>query len=637
MLFRSDTDTDSGKKDTGDSGRDTGPPDTDPHDTGPRDSGPPDTAPVDGDGDGFPAGVDCDDSDPSVTAGDVFYADADGDGSGDGSSPAVVACTPPGGYVGNQDDCDDTDAAINLGGVEDCDGVDENCNGLIDDNPADGTTYYTDSDLDGYGDPAAALIACGEDTGVVSNYTDCDDGDSTISPAATEDATNGVDDDCDGVTDEGTVEDASGWSVIGDMAGDALGSAVWAVSDADDDGLDELVIGYPSYDGASPDVGALAISDYTSAADEAAFSVATVVITGVYSGDSLGSAFASLGDDDGDGVSTLVVGASLGDPISTDEGAVYIFDGSLTGTVDASTLQQIAGVDASSLFGASIVGGDLDGDGATELLGGAPGTTSGAGSVFWFTDLSAASTGDGAELTGSSAESLGESLAVFDYGADGTDDLIACAPEGDRGSRTAAGACYVVEGADMTADAIGDLDVALFLGENTDDHLGRGANALTTGDIDGDGQDDVAIAMPGYDGTGTDDGAVVFFTGTAIGTRNVASSATLFVIGDGGLSTVASPADLDADGALDLVLGASTADIGGAVYTVDGTATGTVTLPGDAARAWTAAATGDGLGASVGGGFDLDVDGAIDLVAGATGSDGGGNADAGEVYVFAGQ
>jgi hypothetical protein len=66
-------------------------------------------------------------------------------------------------------------------------------------------TYYRDSDGDGYGNPNSSIRACGadENSGYVTNDSDCDDNNGAIHPGATETCGNGADDDCDGLVDEG--------------------------------------------------------------------------------------------------------------------------------------------------------------------------------------------------------------------------------------------------------------------------------------------------------------------------------------------------------------------------------------------------------------------------------------------------
>jgi hypothetical protein len=141
---------------------------------------------------------DCDgDIDEGVTT--LYYDDDDSDGYGDPSA-STEACSLPGGSSENSEDCDDTDGAINPGATEICDGsTDEDCDGDIDEGVS--TTYYSDGDADGYGDPDISSTGCSEPPGYSTDSTDCDDGDADIHPGATE-ICDGADNDCDSTTTE---------------------------------------------------------------------------------------------------------------------------------------------------------------------------------------------------------------------------------------------------------------------------------------------------------------------------------------------------------------------------------------------------------------------------------------------------
>ena len=118
-------------------------------------------------------------------------------------SLATLGCD---GATADGTDCDDADAAISPGAAEVCDGVDQDCDGAVDDDATDAGTWYTDADGDGWGDNATAVLACTDDA-LVSAGGDCDDADDATHPDAAEDCGAGLDTNCDGFT--GT-DDADG-------------------------------------------------------------------------------------------------------------------------------------------------------------------------------------------------------------------------------------------------------------------------------------------------------------------------------------------------------------------------------------------------------------------------------------------
>lgn len=182
---------------------------------------------LDRDKDGVPADRDCDDEDPSVAPGlpevcgngidddcdgiadgldtgvgaATFFADRDGDGYGDPDTVATACSTAPVGFVGNDQDCDDSAPGINPGRVDDtCDGIDDNCDDQIDED-ATLADWYADVDGDGFG-AGEPVETCDPEDGWVRTAGDCDDADAKRYPGATE-ICNGLDDNCVGGTDEG--------------------------------------------------------------------------------------------------------------------------------------------------------------------------------------------------------------------------------------------------------------------------------------------------------------------------------------------------------------------------------------------------------------------------------------------------
>ena len=217
---------------------------------------------IDDDGDGFTDQVDCDDTHAVVNpdAAEVcdgidnncdgiidedavdpsdWYADADADGYGAGDP--TTACDPPAGFIeeaGDCDDadatfnpeaaeadctdpndyncdgsvgfadldadgwaaceeCDDTDAFVNPCATEVCNTLDDYCDGTVDEDSAlDATTWYADTDVDGFGDLSSTTLACDEPAGYLADDTDCDDTDTDVNPGATEVCDDGVDNDC---------------------------------------------------------------------------------------------------------------------------------------------------------------------------------------------------------------------------------------------------------------------------------------------------------------------------------------------------------------------------------------------------------------------------------------------------------
>ena len=171
----------------------------------------------------------------------TWYLDADEDSYGN-PNVFLIQCDAPTGFVSNADDCYDLSQDASPIGVESCDGLDNNCDGNIDEAGAVGEAiWYLDSDGDGFGVDTDTQTQCDQPTGYVDNIEDCDDTDGAIYPLAAETCATPYDDNCNGLINE-----------VG-----SLGEVTWYL-DIDEDGYGvssdtitqcEQPTGYVSFDG----------------------------------------------------------------------------------------------------------------------------------------------------------------------------------------------------------------------------------------------------------------------------------------------------------------------------------------------------------------------------------------------------
>ncbi|MFT5679853.1 MAG: hypothetical protein ACI8RZ_000758 [Myxococcota bacterium] len=533
---------------------------------------------------------DCDDYDASISPGEdeicdyvdndcdnnidenattIFYYDGDGDGVGTDDS-AVEGCaedlpvdpTGAGMYVTEGGDCDDSDPAISPNASEVCDGIDNDCEGEVDDDYAvDAASWYIDSDGDGYGlnSDKTVVTACVKPSGYVDNVDDCDDNNIAINPDG-EEICDGDDNDCSGEADEAEATDATTW--YGDADGDGYGgmtfstiacsaptSYVETMDDCDD--LDDTI--NPGADEVCDEVD----NDCNSLIDDDdAANILYVDDSGVdvlwyidADGDSYGTSNFSLAqcnqpngyvrsDDSSLDCNDLDDDINPGLEEVCDDGKDNNCDESPTPcaledelahsdadfTISGASGKPTGSAEDGDQFGRAVAVGDFNGDGDDDLLVGANGvngdnTDDGAAYVFFGPLSDATMDADDADaiLWGDAdADDAGYAVAAADLDGDGYDEVIVTAYgretfAQDSGAEelSDAGQVYIFYGSSDAATAIGVdailADDAAGLLSGTEDEGHFGCALTNAGDINGDNRDDLVIGtcIDGFPGTAT--------------------------------------------------------------------------------------------------------------------------------------
>lgn len=355
-------------------------------------------------------------------------------------------------------------------------------------------------------------------------------------------------------------------------------------------------------------------------------------------GGRFGGAIAAVGDVNGDGLGDIAISAAASTSAGLIEaGCVFVFHGSTSGVVVGPT-RMVCGNQARQYFGAALSGGDVNGDGFSDLVVGAPGTTGSTsrsiGDIHVFVGGSAGvATSAAVTLFGpSSAAEVGSAISVSDLNADGFADVVAGAGTANLG--TPGGGILVFDGRSSmpsTTPTILASDVS------SNESFALAVDA--TGDLNGDGVADVvAGARNGAVAGRARPGIAMTFLGRRASAPSRAATLDGLINGDAFGAEVAIVRDSNSDGFDEVLVGAPQADpasmsFAGSAYFFRGSASGaemvaSLTIHGTALN--------DILGSALGSHGDINGDGRGDFSIGVPGADPMGRNGAGAALVYFG-
>jgi MYXO-CTERM domain-containing protein len=417
-----------------------------------------------------------------------------------------------------------------------------------------------------------------------------------------------------------------------------FGAAVADAGDVDGDGYDDIIVGAST--------GAAYIY-YGSTSGIDPTREDKLVAWDADGGDAYGYAVSGAGDIDGDGYGDVVIGAYTDEEVGSYAGSAYVYYGSASG-IDMTREDKLTASDGGSNdgFGVAVSGaGDLDGDGYSDLVIGAPGDDDGgydAGSAYvYYGSASGIDSASEHKLTGSDRPSYASyGAAVADGGdldGDGYGDIVIGA-YWDSDAASHAGSVYVYHGSASGIDASSERKLTASDADSSDKF---GVAVSGAGDVDDDGYDDIVIGASQDEDAASYAGSAYVYYGSTSGIDSASEhklTASDADASDAFGFVTAGVGDLDNDGFDDIMIGApydeDAALYGGSAYVYYGSTSGIDSSSEDKLTA-SDAESSDYFGWAVSGAGDTNDDGYTDLVIGAYKEDSAAS-DAGAAYVTLG-